>query len=122
MDLARSSGVEPARRVPSLAFQHSAIVALPVAAIDDVETGYYLRLDVTKLSRTLPQVLAQLAAAGVRVRQVDVLDHVHDAELNAVVVQTEPTQQRLLQVATAALEQLPTVMGFAKTIRMERLD
>ena len=29
---------------------------------------------------------------------------------------------RLLQVATAALEQLPTVMGFAKTIRMERLD
>ena len=122
VDLARSSGVEPARRVPSLAFQHSAIVALPVAAIDDVETGYYLRLDVTKLSRTLPQVLAQLAAAGVRVRQVDVLDHVHDAELNAVVVQTEPTQQRLLQVATAALEQLPTVMGFAKTIRMERLD
>ncbi len=122
VDLARSSGVEPARRVPSLAFQHSAIVALPVAAIEDVETAYYLRLDVAKLSRTLPQVLAQLAAAGVRVRQVDVLDHPHDAELSAVVVQTESTQQRLLRVATTALEQMPTVMGFAKTIRMERLD
>ena len=121
VDLARSSGMVHRHRVPSLAFQHSAIVALPVATIDDVETAFYLRLDVTKLSRTLPQVLTQLADAGVRVRQLDVLDHPHDPELNAVVVQTEPTQQRLLHVAIAALEQLPTVMGFAKTIRMERL-
>ncbi|MES2584296.1 MAG: homoserine dehydrogenase [Pseudomonadota bacterium] len=122
VDLARSSSVLHRHRVPSLAFQHSAIVALPVAAIEDVETAFYLRLDVTKLSRTLPQVLAQLAEAGVRVRQLDVLEHPLDPELSAVVVQTEPTQRRLLQRATAVLEQLPTVMGFAKTIRMERLD
>lgn len=119
VDLARSSSVVHRHRVPSLAFQHNAIVALPVAAMEDVETAYYLRLDVARLSRTLPQVLAHLAYAGVRVRQLDVLDHPHDAELNAVVVQTEPTQLRLLRQALAAIEQLPTVMGFAKTIPME---
>lgn len=121
VDLARSSSMVHRHRVPSLAFQHSAIVALPVAAIEDVETAYYLRLDVSKLSRTLPQVLAQLADAGVRVRQLDVLEHPHDPELSAIVVQTEPTQLRLLQIAIAELEQLATVMGFVKTIRMELL-
>ena len=119
VDLARSSSMVHRHRVPSLAFQHNAIVALPVSAMEDVETAYYLRLDVARLSRTLPQVLAHLAYAGVRVRQLDVLDHPHDAELNAVVVQTEPTQLRLLREALAAIEQLPTVMGFAKTIPME---
>ena len=68
-----------------------------------------------------PQVLAQLAEAGVRVRQLDVIDHPQDEQLNVIVVQTEPTQLRLLRVATAALETLPSVMGFAKTIRMECL-
>jgi hypothetical protein len=58
----------------------------------------------------------------VRVRQLDVLEHPDDPELNAMVVLTEPTQLRLLRPAIAALEQLPSVMGFAKTIRMESLD
>ena len=121
VDLARAPGLTHRHRVPSLAFQHSAIVELPVAVIEDVETAYYLRLDVAKLSRTLPKVLGHLAEAGVNVQQLEVLEHPDDDELNAVVVLTGPTQQRLLRIAIAELEQLPTVMGFAKTIRMERL-
>ena len=121
VDLARSSSVVHRHRVPSLAFQHHAIIELPVAAIDDVETAYYLRLDVASPSRTLPKILGHLAEAGVRVQQLEVLDHPDDAQLNAVVVLTDLTQQRLLRMAIAALEALPTVMGFVKTIRMERL-
>ncbi len=121
VDLARSSSVVHRHRVPSLAFQHHAIIELPVAAIDDVETAYYLRLDVASPSRTLPKILGHLAEAGVRVQQLEVLDHPDDAQLNAVVVLTDLTQQRLLRTAIAALEALPTVMGFVKTIRMERL-
>ena len=121
VDLCRSCGTHPRQRVPSLAFQPGAIAALPVAAMDDVETSYYLRLDVAKLSRTLPTVLAHLAEAGISVQQLEVLEHPDDAELKALVVLTQPTQQRRLRVALAALEQLPTVMGFAKTLRMEDL-
>ena len=121
VDLARSSGTAHQHRVPSLAFQHGALVALPVAAIDDVETAFYLRMDVASLSRTLPKILDRLAEAGVRVRQVEALAHPTDAALNAVVVLTDLTQARLLRIATAGLEQLPTVMGFVKSIRMEWL-
>ena len=122
VDIARSTGMVHRNRVPSLAFQHSAIVALPVVAIEDVDTAYYLRLDLTNLSRTVPKVLAQLSEVGVRVRQLDVLDHPRDPDLNAVVVQTEPTPLRLLRQAIDALEQLPSVMGFVTTIRMEMLQ
>ena len=122
VDIARSTSVGHRHRVPSLAFQHSAIVAQPVANIEDVETCHYLRLDVANLSRTVPKVMEHLTQAGVRVQQLTVFDHSDDAELNAVVVLTEQTQLRLLRQAITALEQLPGVMGFAKTIRMERLE
>jgi len=45
-DLARTSDVAPRHRVPALAFQHHAMAALPVVAIDDLQTACYLRLDV----------------------------------------------------------------------------
>ncbi|MEO7108220.1 MAG: homoserine dehydrogenase [Rhodoferax sp.] len=122
VDIARSSGMVHRHRVPSLAFQHSAIVALPVADIEDVETAYYLRLDVANLSRSVPKVLEHLAEVGVRVQQLDVFDHPDDLELNAVVVLTESTRLRLLRQAMSALEQLPSVMGFVKAIRIERLQ
>jgi homoserine dehydrogenase len=121
VDLARSSSLVQRHRVPSLAFQHHAIVELPVAAIDDVETAYYLRLDVASLSRTLPKILGHLAQADVRVQQLEVLEHPDDAQLNAVVVLTDFTQLRVLRGAIAGLEALPTVMGFVRSIRMERL-
>jgi homoserine dehydrogenase len=121
VDLARSSSLVQRHRVPSLAFQHHAIVELPVAAIDDVETAYYLRLDVASLSRTLPKILGHLAQADVRVPQLEVLEHPDDAQLNAVVVLTDFTQLRVLRGAIAGLEALPTVMGFVRSIRMERL-
>jgi homoserine dehydrogenase len=122
VDIARSTSVEHRHRVPSLAFQHSAIVALPVADIGDVETAYYVRLDVANVSRTVPKVLVHLAEAGVRIQQLDVLEHPDDSELNAVVVLTEPTQLRLLRQVIETLEQMSCVMGFVKTIRMERLQ
>jgi homoserine dehydrogenase len=122
VDIARSSGMVHRHRVPSLAFQYSAIVALPVADIEEVETAYYLRLDVANLSRSVPKVLEHLAEVGVRVQQLDVFDHPDDVELNAVVVLTESTRLRLLRQAMSALEQLPSVMGFVKAIRMERLQ
>ena len=121
VDIARSTGIVHRDRVPFLAFQHSAIVALPVADIEEVETAYYLRLDVSSLSRAVPKILENLAQAGVRVRQMDVFDCPEDVAMKSVVVLTESTQLCLLRQATAALELLPTVMGFTKTIRMEQL-
>lgn len=121
VDLARSAEVAHRHRVPSLAFQHSAIAALPVAPIADVETAWYLRLDVARAGRTVPQVMGLLVDAGVRVQQMQVFDHATDSELNALVLLTDPVQERVLRAVVTQLEALPHAMGFVSTLRMERL-
>ncbi len=122
VDLARSAGVAPRHRVPALAFQPGALAALPVAAIADVETAWYLRLDVARAARTVPQVMGLLAEAGVRVHQLEQFDHATDAELHALVLLTHPVPERQLRAAMAQVEALPTVMGYASTLRIEVLS
>ena len=122
VDLCRTCGTAHRHRVPSLAFQPGTVAALPVLAITEVVTRYYLRLDVAKLAQTLPKLMTSLAHAHVGVQKLEVLAHPGDPELNAVVVLTEPTQERILREALTALEHLPTVIGAAKAIRMEALN
>jgi len=122
VDIARASGIAHRHRVPYLAFQHSAMVELPVAAIADVETGYYLRMDVSAPALALPMLLSCFVNAGITVQQLEVFDRPGDKALNAVIALTEPTQERVLCAAVAALQQLPTILGVVKTIRMERLN
>ncbi|WP_114970264.1 homoserine dehydrogenase [Rhodoferax ferrireducens] len=122
VDLCRTADTSHRHRVPYLAFQPTAMVDLAVAAIADVVSRYYLRLDVASQTRTVPKILGHLAEAGVRVQQLEVFDHPSDQALNAMVLLTDPTQEHVLRGALAALELWPSVMGFVKTIRMEHLD
>ena len=55
------------------------------------------------------------------VPQLAVFDHPRDPELKAVVMLTEPAQDRVMRAVVDRFEQLPTVMGGVKTIRMESL-
>ncbi len=121
-DLARTSDVAPRHRVPSLAFQYPAMAALPVVAIEDVQTACYLRLDVENPTHTVPHVMGHLADAGIRVQRLEVFEHPTDAHLNAVVLLTHPTPERVLRGALTPLEALPTVMGQVTTLRMENLN
>ncbi len=122
VDLARSSGMKHSQRVPYLAFQHNTVTALPVVTIDEVVTRYYLRLDVARLSRTLPSIMELLSNAGVQVGQLEVFEHPTDSELSAVVALTEPTLELVLHNLLVELEALPEVMGFVMVIRVEGLE
>ncbi|MDD2927023.1 homoserine dehydrogenase [Rhodoferax sp.] len=122
VDVCRVAGTAPRQRVPHLAFQPDAIQALPVAAIDALESRYYLRLDVVNPARTVAQLLGHLAVAGVSVQQLDVTEHPGDPGWSAVVLLTDPTPERVLRGVLAELAQWPNVMGFASTLRMEALN
>jgi homoserine dehydrogenase len=108
--------------VPYLAFQNNAITAVPVTTINELVTRYYLRMDVARLSHTMPVVLSHFTKAGVQVRQLEVFAHPDDSSLHAVVALTESTQECVLRVLLPELEALPHVMGFVTLIRMEDLD
>jgi homoserine dehydrogenase len=122
VDLARVSGTSHRHRVPYLAFQHSAMLELPVAAIAEVKTGYYLRIDVANHAQTWPTLRSCFVNANVGVQQLEVFDHSSDKALNTVIVLTEPTEESLLRAVVAALQQFPAVLGVVRTIRMESLN
>jgi homoserine dehydrogenase len=121
-DLARTSEIAPRHRVPSLAFQHPAMTAQPALAIEDMQTAFYLRLDVENPARTVPKIMGHLADAGVRVQHLEVFEHPSDVHLNAVVLLTNPAPERVLRSALAPLEALPTVMGQVMTLRLAELS
>jgi homoserine dehydrogenase len=122
VDLCRSLCTEHQHRVPALAFQPSAINALPVVSITEMVTLHYLRLNVTNPAQTVPTILEQLSHLGVRTQRLEVLAHSTIEELSTVLVLTGPTRERVLRDAISNIEALPNVMGGVRTIRMEALN
>ena len=122
VDVCRASATPARHRVPSLAFQHEAMAAMPVLSLDELPTAYYLRLNVPQPTPGVPALLAQLSEAGVWVRQVKVLAHPSDPLLSAVLVLTEPTPGRVMREVVAELAQLPEVTGAVTLLRMADLS
>ena len=122
VDLCRSAETEHRHRVPSLAFQPSAITAMPVTSIVKVVTGHYLRLNVTNPALAVPTLMDHLLQVGVRVQRLEVLDHPSNPEWRVVLVLTQAAQERVLLGVIAKIEALPMVMGCVRTIRMETLN
>jgi homoserine dehydrogenase len=121
VDLCRSAHSSAQQRVPYLGFQPRSQAALPVMAIQDVQTAFYLRLDIEDPSHTVPKLMAYLADARVRVQRLEVFVHPTDSRLNTLVLLTHPTSERVLHELLHKLEALPTVMGLVSTLRMESL-
>lgn len=121
VDLCRAAGTTPRHRVPYLAFQPGATIAMPVAAMTEAVSGYYLRFTVAQAVQTVPTLLHHFAQAGVRVQQLEVLEHPDAPELKTVLVLLKPTRECVLRGVLAGLAQLPTVVGSVKAIRMESL-
>lgn len=122
VDLSRAAGTTHPHRVPALAFQPDAMMALPVATKDEVVSSYYLRLDVAEPTQTVPKLLEQLAEAGVRVCQQQVFEHPGDTTRRALVLLTEPLQARRLRDLVSALALWPTVIGPVTTLRIDPLN
>jgi homoserine dehydrogenase len=122
VDLCRTSGLMPRDRVPALAFQPSAVTALPVVEIEEVVTCHYLRLDVSHPELTVLELTVYLSRFGVRVKRLKVLDHPSNQAWRTVLVLTEPTQEKVLRSVVAEIEALPTVMGCVRAIRMEMFN
>jgi homoserine dehydrogenase len=122
VDLCRSVHSAAQHRVPNLGFQQHSQAALPVRAIQDVQSAFYLRMDLEDPDHAVPKLMAYLADAGVRVLRFEVFDHPTDARLNTLVLLTHSTSERVLQDLLPMLEALPTVMGLVSTLRVESLS
>ncbi|MFZ2308666.1 MAG: homoserine dehydrogenase [Rhodoferax sp.] len=121
VDVARVAGTRHGDRVPYLAFQPHAVQALPVAAMTDVMTAYYLRVDVCDHEQAAPQLRNCLAQAGVHVERLEVFATSDGCGASSIVVLTHPARDSEVRRVMAELAHLPTQIGGVHAIRVESL-
>ncbi len=121
MDVARLQNVPYESRVPYLAFQSDSIVDLPILPISEINSAYYLRLRANDKPGVLAGVTKILADRNISIDAM-LQKEPDDLETEAdIVILTHVTVEKNMDVAIAAIEALPAIVGKLVKIRMEEL-
>ena len=122
VDIARLHTADPHHRVPHLAFQPDAMSTLPILAMDQVVTSYYLRLRVTDEAGVLAKVTGILATAGISIDAVLQREAGEGENQTDLIILTHDCQEAKMNQALAEMQQLSTVLAPITRIRKEELN
>ncbi len=125
VDVTRLHTADPAQRVPHLAFQPDAMSDLPILAMSQVVTSYYLRLRVADQAGVLAKVTGILAEADISIdavlqREADEVDGDNASQTDLIIL-THDCQEARMDAALARMQALPTVLQNIVRIRKEEL-
>ena len=98
-----------------------AIADLPILAIGEVETAYYLRLSASDQPGVLADVTRILANHGISIEAILQKEPPEGESQLPVIMLTHRVRERKLNDALAQIEALPTIGGPVKRIRVETL-
>jgi homoserine dehydrogenase len=111
--------IDPAQRVPHLAFQHDALVDLPILPMAQIESAYYLRLRVADEPGVLADITRILADAGISIDAVLQREPADGEQQTDIVLLTHVTVEQRCNDAIDRIEALPTVVSSVTRIRLE---
>ncbi len=125
VDVTRLHTADPAHRVPHLAFQPDAISDIPLLAMGDVVTSYYLRLKVADQAGVLARVTGILAELGISIdamlqREADEVGGEGSTQTDLIIL-THDCPEARMNLALAQMQALPTVLSPITRIRKEEL-
>ncbi|CAN7362735.1 homoserine dehydrogenase [Trinickia sp. LjRoot230] len=124
VDVTRLHTADPGHRVPHLAFQPQSLSDTPILPIDEVTSGYYLRLRVADVTGVLADITRLLADAGI---SIDAMLQLESEQIDAngqtdVVIVTHVTREKHVNAAIARIEALSTVVSDVTKLRIEALN
>ncbi len=122
VDITRLATADPEHRVPHLAFQPNAINDIPVLAISEITTSYYLRIQVADLPGVLADITRILADATISIDAMLQKEPAEGETQTDIIMLTHQTQEKNIMAAIATIEALPTVVGTVTKIRLEALN
>ena len=121
VDVVRALTGDPENRVAHLAFQPDALVQLPIVDMADIETAYYLRLNVVDQPGVLADVTRILGRGGISIEAILQQEAERDAATVPVVILTHRVIERAMNEALAEIEMLPQIHDQIVRIRLEPL-
>jgi homoserine dehydrogenase len=126
VDVTRLHTADPEHRVPHLAFQPESLSNTPILPIDDVTSGYYLRLRVADVTGVLANITRILADKAISIdallqKESEQVEGSTKGETDIILI-THETVEKNLNAAIAEIEALSTVVSKVTKLRMEALN
>ncbi len=121
VDVTRMATADPEHRVPHLAFQPDRLSSEPILAMEDVETGYYLRLRALDRPGVLADVTRICADLSISIDAIFQKEAAEGEDQVDVVILTHVAPERSVNEAMRRIEALPTIPAKVVRIRLEEL-
>ena len=122
VDVTRALTADPENRVPHLAFQADALANDPILAMDEVETAYYLRMQVSDKPGVMADIARILGDAGISIEAILQKEPAVGADRASVILLTHTVVERQMNRAIGQIEALDTIDGQVTRIRLEHLN
>lgn len=121
VDVARTLTADPNHRVPHLAVVPDQVSDLPILSMDDIQTGYYLRLTVLDQPGVLANIARTLADFGISIEAM-IQKEASDETLHLpIVLLTHPMLEAIMNDAIESLQALDEVCAPIVRLRVESL-
>ena len=121
VDVTRMHMADPEQRVPHLAFQPDRMSDLPILAMEEVETSYYLRLRVLDRPGVLADITRILADQSISIDAMVQKEPSEGEEQVDIIMLTHLTVEKSITEAIKRIESLPAISGKVTRIRLEEL-
>lgn len=122
VDLARALDADPKHQVPPLAFSNDDLSSLPILPIEEIETAYYLRVQVKEGPGVLAHITTALSELNISIEAVLQKQVHHQGDLVSIIIITQVTKEKNMNAALEKIQVLPEVGSEITRIRLESLD
>jgi homoserine dehydrogenase len=122
VDVTRMHTADPEHRVPHLAFQPDALSDVAILPMEQVETSYYLRLNVLDKPGVLADITRILADLEISIDAMIQKEPSEGEDRTDIIMLTHLTLEKNINNAIKKIEALPTIAGKVTRIRLEELQ
>ena len=121
VDVVRALTTDPGNRVPHLAFQPDSIQDIDVLSMDQVETAFYLRMQVQDQAGVLADVTRIFSDQNISIEAIVQKEEKDQQGCVPLVILTHNVLESNMMAAIDKIESLTTVTGKIIRIRLETL-
>lgn len=122
VDVARALTTDPNNRVPHLAFQADSLSDLPILPIEEVETGYYLRMHAKDQPGVMAKIATVLSQSDINIEAIIQKDQVDDSSPVPLIMLVRKVVESKMNAALDAIRALDVLVDDVVRIRLETLE
>ncbi|WP_372964785.1 homoserine dehydrogenase [Marinobacter sp.] len=122
VDVARSVASGSRQRVPYLGFSPEALEDLPVLAMEEIQSAYYLRIQALDRPGVLAKIASILSEHGINIESIMQKESEFADGRIPVIILTHTVQERQMNLAIEDMESLADVDGKVVRIRAENFN